>query len=116
MTPLRPPGFPRRGGRLFAVALALVVATAGCARSEPADPAKARRDRVEARLRSTFSLTQVRCILGEVDTSVLRTLDRKEALTPDSAELATYSAAVRKCVTGGPTVSGPNAGPTTSTG
>ena len=88
--------------------LVLVLGAAACTRSEPTvDPAQARKERVEARLRSTFTDTQARCILTKVDTSVLRALDTKKALPADSAELTEFSAALRTCVEGG-------AGPSTT--
>ena len=68
---------------------------------------------MEARLQSTFSNTQARCILRQIDTSVLRALDGKKALPADSAELTKFSAAVRTCVSGGASTSTPS-GPTTT--
>src|SRR5690606_24154357 len=78
---------PGRGGdmpgmtrlRTLAATTVIVVLAAlglGACADEKPDPAEERRERVESRLRSTFSVAQARCILRQVDGDVVRALDR----------------------------------------
>ncbi len=77
--------------------LAAAFTIAGC--SDPApDPAQARRNRVEDRLRSSFSVAQSTCILDRLDPAALRAVDRTATLQGDTEALATYSDAVAACV------------------
>lgn len=88
-------GSRRRGG---AVALGLTMALlAGCG-SDPVDPSVARRERLEKRLRSSFTKEQASCILGRLDESVLRALDRSTDLRVDDEAFLLYSAALQTCV------------------
>lgn len=70
----------------------------GACGDDPPDPAQERLERVETRLRSTFSAAQARCILEGSDTDVVRALDRTADLPADSEVLATYSDTVAACV------------------
>lgn len=87
--------------RAVAVALAALVVAGGvlgaCADEKP-DPAQERLERVETRLRSTFSAAQARCIIEQSDSGVVRALDRTADLPADSPVLAAYSEAVAACV------------------
>lgn len=84
-------------GLLLTTCLLLGTVMAGCSKDDP-DPATARRDRVETRLRSTFSAAQARCVLARLDARTITVLDRSRTLEPASTELARYSRAVRTCV------------------
>ncbi|MCU1358101.1 MAG: hypothetical protein JWM89_3519 [Acidimicrobiales bacterium] len=90
----------RRAASLGAAALLLAVLGAGCSKDTPTDPAEARLQRVEARLRSSFSARQARCILEQLDTPVVRALDQRADLTADSPALKQFSAALQVCVNG----------------
>lgn len=81
-----------------AVAVAVALGVAGCSGSET-DPAQARQDRVEKRLRESFSATQARCIVDHVDPAVVRALDRSVDLDADASVMRSYSDAVTACVT-----------------
>lgn len=84
-------------GLLLAACLFLGALTTGCTKDD-VDPTTGRRDRVETRLRSTFSAAQARCVLARLDGRTLAALDRNRNLQPSSAEFARYSRAVRTCV------------------
>lgn len=86
---------------------------AACSGSET-DPAQERLERVEERLRSSFSDTQARCIVERADPAVIRALDRTVDLDPDSELVTAYSDAVAACVTG-PDGAGPGDAPTATT-
>ena len=108
--------FRRRVASLGAAALLLTVLGAGCSKDAPTDPAEARLQRVEARLRSSFSARQARCILEQLDTPVVRALDQRADLTVDSPALKQYSAALQVCVNGdGASTTTRSAGTTPST-
>lgn len=82
-----------------AVALGLVLTSIlGACSSEPADPAAARRERVETRLRSTYSTVQARCVLARLDAPTIAALDQATDLPAASPALRRYSAALRACV------------------
>ena len=81
-----------------ALVLAMALTVAGCADPAP-DPAQARRNRVEDRLRSSFSVAQSTCILDRLDPAALRAVDRTATLQGDTEALASYSDAVASCVT-----------------
>lgn len=103
--------------RAVATAVA-VLAVAGlglgaCADEKP-DPAQERLERVETRLRSTFSASQARCILERSDTDVVRALDRTADLPADSPVLAAYSDAVAACVEDPTSTTSTTAEPTTT--
>lgn len=90
----------RRASRARAAALAVAALAAGataCTKDE-LGPAEARRERVEQRLRRTFSARQADCILRRVDTGVLVALDSGKDLDPGTAAMFTYSNAVAICV------------------
>lgn len=88
----------RSGAAGLVVVLALSGAVGACSGSDPT-PAEARRDRVQARLRTSFSATQARCIIARADDSVLRALDRSADLSPTSKSMAEYSDLIVACVT-----------------
>jgi hypothetical protein len=97
---------------------ALVLLGAACAEDD-VDPAEARAERVEQRLQDSFSAAQARCIVGRVDDTVVRALDRTADLAADDEALAAYSEAVAACVAD-PTATAPTstsapASPDTST-
>ncbi len=81
-----------------AAALFVTLAAGACSGSEPT-PAEARRDRVEARLRTSFSDAQARCILDRAQPDLLRALDRTAALDPKAGDLAEWSDLLVACVT-----------------
>ena len=83
---------------VVALVLAVAVGLAGCSDPEP-DPTQVRQDRVEKRLRDSFSATQARCIVDRVDPAVVRALDRSVDLDADAAVMRAYSDAVTACVT-----------------
>lgn len=82
---------------VLAAGLVLGPLASACS-SDPPDPAEVRRDRVEDRLRESFSAAQARCILRQVDATVLRALDRTVALDPTTEAMTAYSEAVAACV------------------
>lgn len=82
----------------MAVTALAVAGLAGCSGSDQS-PAEARRERVESRLRETFSGAQARCILDRSDARLLVALDRAEALATDDDALASWSDVVVACVT-----------------
>ncbi len=84
-------------GLLLAGCLLLSTLATSCA-NPSADPAAARRNRVEARLRSTFSAVQARCVIDRLDTQTVAILDRDGTVASSSAAFAVYSSAVRTCV------------------
>jgi hypothetical protein len=110
----------RRSAALVALAglIALTSALSACS-DKPEDPAQARLDRVETRLRHSFSARQAQCIVDQLDAPVLRALDRKADLTTEDPALAQYSAALQVCVNGGGTTtttrSSTSAGATSTT-
>lgn len=85
--------------RVLAAALLVTVGVGACGGSEQS-PAEARRDRVEARLRTSFSAAQARCILDRADPDLLQALDRRRDLDPDAPALADWSGVLVACVTG----------------
>ena len=87
---------PRR--RRAAIALVAVFATmvAGCT-SDPASPAEQRKDRVQARIESTFSRSQASCIMKVLDGPTIAALDRTSELPADSEAMRIYSNAVVAC-------------------
>ena len=96
------PALARR--TLARVALSTLVAMGvlvpgACSGTTP-DPAVARREQVETRLRQTFSTAQAACIIGRADDATLVALDRTTALPPASPELRRFSAAMVDCVQG----------------
>lgn len=105
------------GHGITVVFVLVCVAASACSKAEPVDPASARRERVEVRLRSTFSATQTRCILRDLSASDLSALDRKRALSPDDGALEHYSTAISSCVTppGSPSPAVPSSSPATTT-
>lgn len=85
----------------LALAGILVVgSTLAACSSDPPSPAQQRRDHVERRLEATFSRTQARCILDQLDEPTIRALDRSATLDAGSDELTTYTNAVTACVLG----------------
>jgi len=100
MTRRRSPRLRRARSSLAVAGVALLVAVvaSSCGGSDQS-PAEARRDRVEDRLRSTFSGAQSACILERADADLLRALDRSRDLSPDAAALATWSDVLVACVT-----------------
>lgn len=86
-----------RARMLAALAVAAGLTFAGCSDEEP-DPARARRERIETRLRASFSAAQADCILRNLDERTLAALDRERDLEADSPQLARYSAAAAACV------------------
>lgn len=118
-TRVRPPSprTPAAVVRSGVVIAALLAGFVGVACSSPdTDPAQERQERVEERLRSSFSDTQARCIVDRSDPAVIRALDRTADLEPDNELMASYSEAVADCVTDpvGPTTD-PGLPRTTST-
>ncbi len=104
---------PTRPGVAMVVLILVSSGAAACSGSTPVDPATARRERVEARFRSTFSATQTRCILRDLGPSDLKALDRRNTLSGDSDVLKRYSAALSACVASPP--SSPNSTPSSNT-
>ena len=92
---------PQRAGRkcIAALLLTVTVSLGACAGTEPT-PEQARRDRVEARLRETFTKAQSSCILGLADDRVLTALDKEDDLAGDDATMKAYTNAVIACVSG----------------
>ena len=93
----RPPRRARPSPVAAVAALFVVLAAGACSRSEPT-PAEARRDRVETRLRTSFSDAQTRCILDRAQPDLLRALDRAADLDPKSGDLDEWSDVVVACV------------------
>lgn len=85
--------------RIVAAVAAGSLALAACA-SEPPSPAQQHKASVEARLAATFSRTQARCVLDQLEPATLQALDRRADLPADSDELEAYSNAVIACVVG----------------
>lgn len=81
---------------LFAVLVAISLASSACSKPEPT-PAEARRNRLETRLKTSFADAQSKCILGKLDEPTIAALDRTATLAPGQA-LDRYSEAVRDCV------------------
>lgn len=89
---------PRRlTGLALVGALALGAPLAGCSDEAP-DPAEARQERVETRLRDSFSAAQARCIVERLDPAAVRALDRTADLEAESVAMVAYSEAVTACV------------------
>lgn len=86
---------PRTLALLGAMVLVSVV---GCS-DDPPTAEEARKDRIQDRLSQTFSDQQVRCIVDQLDDTVLQALDLGEALESDSDELGAYTEVVAVCVT-----------------
>lgn len=93
----RPPRRARRSPAVAVAALVVVLAAGACSGSEPT-PAEARRDRVEARLRTSFSDAQARCILDRAQPDLLRALDRSADLDPEAGDLAEWSDLLVACI------------------
>lgn len=92
-------GPPGRRLPIGAVALAVSATLTVGACSDPApSPEKVRRERVEARLRQSFTTPQSACILRRADEAVLVALDRDTDLADDTPEAKAYSDAVIDCV------------------
>jgi hypothetical protein len=104
-----------RPGIAGVAALVLVGVLLGGCGSDAKDPATVRRERVEARLQSSFSDNQARCIAKALDQPTLRALDLGRPLPSGSKALARYSDAVARCVTGTTTPSTTHAATTTTT-
>jgi hypothetical protein len=85
-----------RSRAVAALGLALVFAVAACS-SEPEDPATLRKERVEARIESTFSRSQAACIMKVLDGPTIAALDKTSTLPADSEALRIYSNAVVIC-------------------
>jgi hypothetical protein len=84
-------------GLLLVSCLSLSTLATSCT-NQSTDPASARRDRVEARLRSTLSAVQARCVIDRLDTQTLAVLDRDGSMSSSDPAFAVYSSAVRTCV------------------
>lgn len=78
--------------------MVVALGVGACSDPEP-DPTQVRQDRVEKRLRASFSASQARCIVDRVDPAVVRALDRTADLDADTDIMRAYSAAVAACVT-----------------
>ena len=85
---------------LVAVALVVATLTLGACSAKKVDPATARRQRVEARLRATYSGREASCIVRALDPSTIEALDRATPTTVSGAALTRYTAAVTHCVIG----------------
>lgn len=85
--------------RRTAAAITVAVTLASCS-SSPPDPAQARLNRVEKRLRSTFTDAQAKCIVERSDPLVIQALDRTKDLEPGSDAMTAYSDTVATCVAG----------------
>jgi len=100
-----------------AVALAITLGLGACSGSDKS-PAEARRDRVQARLRTSFSAPQARCIITRADDDVMKALDRSTDLSATSKVMTEYSDLIVACVTdpNGTTTTSPasTTAPTTS--
>jgi len=81
-----------------ALALTVTLGLGACSGSEKS-PAEARRDRVQARLRTSFSAPQARCIITRADGDVMKALDRSTDLSPKSKVMTEYSDLIVACVT-----------------
>ncbi|MEZ5178984.1 MAG: hypothetical protein R2746_12140 [Acidimicrobiales bacterium] len=92
-------GRRRARAALAVVGAALLVVGAGACSGSEQSPAEARRERVESRLRETFSGAQSRCILDRSDATLLAALDRSRSLPPEGDALASWSDVVVACVT-----------------
>ncbi|HEX2576270.1 MAG TPA: hypothetical protein VHK88_07960 [Aquihabitans sp.] len=103
-----------RGALVAALAVVALGGLGACGDDEP-NPAAERRERVEARLRDTFSAAQARCIVERSDADVIRALDRTADLDPASAPMRAYSDAVAACVADPTSTTSPTTSSTPST-
>jgi hypothetical protein len=88
-----------RGSTAGALAALVVIAALGACGGSEQSPAEARRERVESRLRESFSGAQTTCILDRADDELLRALDRTRDLDADATALAAWSDVLVACVT-----------------
>lgn len=84
--------------RAAALVVLLLAGALGSCGSEKADPAVARRERVEARLRATYSPAQAGCVFTRLDGRTIAALDRSRDLPTASPEFRRYSSALRACI------------------
>jgi hypothetical protein len=82
---------------------ALSLGAAACS-DEQQTPEEQRRDRVEKRLKLSFSDEQVACMLDRFDDEVLAALDRDTGL-PEGQAMIDYTTIARECVVGESTAS-----------
>lgn len=87
----------RRSMRASVLVVAGALMVVSCSGLAPS-PTQARRNRVEDRLRSSFSAAQTTCILDRLDPTSITAIDRTSALKSRSQALVTYSDAVANCV------------------
>lgn len=104
----------RRAVAVLGAAALLAGGTGGCSHRAKQTPAEIRHDRVEARLRATFSAAQARCVLAALDEPTIAALARGTRLAAGGTELARYSGAVASCVTGARATSTTSATSTTA--
>lgn len=90
---------------------AVALGAAGCADKE-LTPQEQRSERVEKRLKLSFSDEQVACMMARFDDDVLIALDRETGL-PEGQAMVDYTTVARECVVGEGTVS--TTAPTSST-
>lgn len=100
----------------LAVCLSLPLSAIGCSKEK--SPDEQRRDRVEERLKRSFSDEQVACMMKQFDGAMLLALDRETGL-PEGDQLSDYSEVARACVVLGgdaTTTTGDNSSTTSSSG
>lgn len=90
-----PLSFRQSGVVALAVCLSLPMGAIGCSKQK--SPDELRRDRVEERLKRSFSDEQVACMMKQFDGAMLQALDRETGL-PDGKQLSDYSEVARACV------------------
>ena len=123
---MQPDQCPTPRGRAAALALVSVFALAGaslfvgCSADEPPDPAKIRRNTLDARLGETFSATQARCIVSRIDDATVRALTGNSSTASATASLSTkatkdFDDAVVGCVTDPSSSTAPTTTPTPTT-
>ena len=107
--------FRSRAPLTVLLVVALAVGAGACGEDDPT-PEEARRQRVEERLKLSYTDEQVDCMLEQLSEGVLTSLDGKGNMPQGGAELEEFSTVARACVIGsGDTIPGtPDTGKTTT--